>query len=614
MADQGFEADVRQQLARLLDGLSPPSPRWIGSPSARRIAGGEGHRRRLPMVVAMATCAAGLLLAAIVVLPALVRGPAATQLATPSPVVSPVASPTASATSAPTATSATPTAQRWPSPGELGGNGWGEMRLGAVTPWPVDGESPLYVRVTPVVAGYRIDFLVVGQLTERIGSERLRILREGAIEPTTFATSADPLAVDPATPIGTERSRTIAIALTPGQNMDIAFLDASGTVVFSYPIQRIPPRSLEAVGWDGSTAEPAPAAPEPSLPSGATEVGRRVSYQQVLWSPDGRWFAADGSRHGQMSEGSDLQPVVDVYTADGTSVASYDATFMAWVDTDHLAVGDPWVVGEPGVGVRVVSLVDGSEVRVRGSYDALLGDGRGTLYLSSRDPAGLDAAEDLAIWRAGKITRLGQVGRPQALTPDGSVLVLSGRIISENTISSWELVLLRTRDHARLPTPDQPGGLFGPTAVSPDGRWLAANLDVIEIGTRRLVRAPALPAAQATGSLVGWTPDGRIVIEWWQDAARSRYFAWTLGGGTEELTLAGRPSYAPTGGGLATLQTSKATTPVAIVSRGGSSVTVPLAVRYADDVAAWSPDGTRCIVGTGLWDSNHDDRLVLVTP
>ncbi len=226
MAELPVEVELQAELRAWLDRQAGPHPRWATAPTASRIARLDARPRWAALRVSAAFVAA----AAVIIIAVLVAGrtgptPAATPPVTAAPWPSAVPS------------NAPPTI--------------GEVALGQVAISTSGGHPAILVRVSPAsdAAGgstYRIEYRVVGAVGERFGSDRLVVVRNGAVTAERVGAVggvADPLEILPGMAIGTERSLDVEIGAPANENVDLGFIGAGTAPVFWFPIRHfvIPP-------------------------------------------------------------------------------------------------------------------------------------------------------------------------------------------------------------------------------------------------------------------------------------------------------------------------------------------------------------------------------------
>jgi hypothetical protein len=156
------------------------------------------------------------------------------------------------------------------------------------------------------------------------------------------------------------------------------------------------------------------------------------------------------------------------------------------------------------------------------------------------------------------------------------------------------LILLRVPDGKLLDVPDL--DLEGGFAFSPDGSRLADvmrrpdGVAVIDVGTTRVTTIPG------TRSL-GWTPDGDLMLSTGDSVA-----FWHPDGTTTSTDFPiGRIVWGPTADHVTLIPVDPETTSTVSITVRAGSASVDIPDVYPGE-AAWSPDGTMCLVATGTND------------
>ena len=240
-------------------------------------------------------------------------------------------------------------------------------------------------------------------------------------------------------------------------------------------------------------------------------------------SPDGDYLAA-------LTQDTQSNGTVEVFTVAGTKVTTYPGQGFGWLDATTLAVFEPGADAVNGpVTLHDVAAPDiAALVRpLPGTWSGVLGNGHGSLVLDSAVPQGEYAFDHFQVWTNGRLGRLlTTFGTPMAWSPDGSLLVLeasrstarrsAGVVLANTGQNEAEVHVLRFP--GGQPPAAFPSGLIvdSPAYFSRDGRYLAANAT----GTVSRQEGPIM-VDLATGSIrsirvddrvLGWTPDGRVVL------------------------------------------------------------------------------------------------------
>lgn len=279
MAERRFERDLRAMLARDLDAVHGPHPRWADAPVARRAAVSGAPSSRWRALAALVAATVGLVVLAI----AVGIAPREAPVASAPPSIEPWPSAIAP--------SATPTT--------------GEIALGHVAVATADGKPVLLVRVSRSatdgrnVVGVTIEMRVVGRLDRAVGIDRFLVLRGGRAEPPGLGvTGRDPLAIPVDAPVGTEAATTVLIPAGPDENVDLGFAAGGSSATFRYPVHRVaPPPSLEgrcptledyAIASLQPSTEPARPSFEPVAPDATPSTGLlALGDTGILAAPDG---------------------------------------------------------------------------------------------------------------------------------------------------------------------------------------------------------------------------------------------------------------------------------------------------------------------------------------
>jgi hypothetical protein len=342
------------------------------------------------------------------------------------------------------------------------------------------------------------------------------------------------------------------------------------------------------------------------LPPGVTVVDEANIIQRLDWSPSGKLLAVL-AWGGEWGTGR-----VDVLDLSSHKIASFDAFDMAWVDDTHIMtlVVSP---NDTAHGTATVQSIDGSGITVvPGTFGGILGNGHGSVALSSPVAASeAPAKESFQVWSNGQLgPRIAGYGYPMVWAPDGRLLALVGETSTgggANGVGGPTPGTLRV-----LKLPEKTVVLSRPLAdirgldasFSPDGTSLATSDGVVDLADGSSMKL--------TGQPEGWTASGSLVVVG-QD---QRVSLWTPAGTAVVPNAFEWAVFGPNAGDVATLPAADQNPDnpflptTAVVRRAGSSAPIPLDASV--QVTTWSSSGI-CFMPTGTADAQAgDDRLLRI--
>lgn len=410
------------------------------------------------------------------------------------------------------------------------------------------------------------------------------------------------------------RSATSAIAVVVVAVL-VAVI-ASACAAMTTPSTPAPDGSMVRIGPAPTTVSPAEAPSpneRPSLPPGVTVIDTAHGIDRVAWSPDAQSLAVE-TASGTVGLG-----VADILSADGRYLGAVSGSDYAWLDASHLVTLDG-----AGSSQAILRSVDGTErTTAPGLYSGILGNEHGLVALIGEASAP-NWPEAFWIWSASGIgPEIRGRGFPVAWSPDGHLLALftprpkaTGDTGSIQFASAGGGDTPATLSVLRFPgvTPVAGGtgelpGMRTVVAFSADDRWLALSQGR---GTAIFDLHGGPPTTISGVAPLGWSPDGRLVLQEPDGTVRLRAPSGSLG---DPGLPPGFVHYGPSMDDVAIFQqdaTDKNSGRV-LIRIGDFSVTIPLRMAGPGATVLWSADGSACYVATGTDDVQQlDDRLLRV--